>query len=54
MSNHAYFPKLHCIDIPKALCAYIQDKVGKKKSDIYPQEEDIAKKSYTDFMKVLQ
>ncbi len=54
MSNHAYFPKLHCIDITKALCAYIQDKVGKKKSDIYPQEEDIAKKSYTDFMKVLQ
>jgi len=51
LKNHHYLPMMHCVDIPKVLCSYIQKRINKKKSDIYPQEEEIAKNSYSSYLK---
>ena len=37
---------LHCVDIHKSLIPYINEYIGLKKSDIYPNNNDIVKNAY--------
>lgn len=50
LSSYKYLPKMHCVDIPKSYEEYISTIIHKRREEIYPQEEDIAKMSFQEYL----